>query len=297
MSSWSGYGSCSKSCGAGKKTKTRTVLVAAKCGAAACGAATAPASCNDFGCPIDCALGNWNAWQACSVTCGGGTQKRGRPVTTQPQHGGQKCQHTSESQACGQDKCPVHCKVSAWSEWGSCSKTCGGGVSKRSRSVVVKPEYGGTICPDLDATSSCKRQQCPVDCQVGSWSEWYAYANGKHMLKRVRAVTRYPTFGGKKCPGLVQTKSHTEMCKNTVVYGQWSSCTRRCGTGRRFRQWERIHCSHSSTLKYHLKMQQSEHCNKHECTKGEAKGEAKVAVPSITTADKVRSGIPVQFSA
>jgi len=36
--------------------------------------------CNDFECPVDCQLGDWEGWSSCSKSCDGGMKRRVRPV-------------------------------------------------------------------------------------------------------------------------------------------------------------------------------------------------------------------------
>mmetsp|Transcript_54150 Transcript_54150/g.144238 ORF Transcript_54150/g.144238 Transcript_54150/m.144238 type:complete len:611 (+) Transcript_54150:395-2227(+) len=38
-------------------------------------------SCNDFECPVQCQLGDWEGWSACSKSCDGGMKRRVRPIS------------------------------------------------------------------------------------------------------------------------------------------------------------------------------------------------------------------------
>jgi len=59
------------------------------------------------------------------------------------------------------DFCAVlDCQVSSWSEWSSCSTSCGTGKSSRSRTVLRPESNGGVSCPDLSQTRSCRGHQC-----------------------------------------------------------------------------------------------------------------------------------------
>ena len=50
-----------------------------------------------------------------------------------------------------------------WCAWSKCSKSCGGGIKKRSRKCDNPlPLYGGNDCGyDFDAEASCNTEPCP----------------------------------------------------------------------------------------------------------------------------------------
>ena len=55
---------------------------------------------------VDCVWDDWEEWQECSVTCGGGTKKRDR-VPIGPFYGGSECQgSTEDDDGCKPDPCP-----------------------------------------------------------------------------------------------------------------------------------------------------------------------------------------------
>lgn len=50
-----------------------------------------------------------------------------------------------------------------WSSYGSCSKTCGGGVKERTRQCNnPAPKHGGSKCPGADQqVTHCNVYRCP----------------------------------------------------------------------------------------------------------------------------------------
>lgn len=110
--------------------------------------------------PVDCVVSAWSAFSACSAACGGGTQTRTRTVVTPAANGGAACPVLEEMQSCNEQPCPVDCVVSDWSEWGTCSATCGGGTQTRTRTVVTPAAFGGAPCPAMSEYQSCNTQPC-----------------------------------------------------------------------------------------------------------------------------------------
>lgn len=71
-----------------------------------------------------------------------------------------------------QDLTPVDCVVSSWTDWSSCSVSCGSGWVKRRRDVLVGPKNNGKSCPKkLERKRKCQKDVCP-DTKYwyrGSW--------------------------------------------------------------------------------------------------------------------------------
>lgn len=57
-------------------------------------------------------------------------------------------------------------KWQAWSLWGGCTKTCGGGSQQRQR-VCYGPFFGGEQCPgDREEVRPCNEKRCPGKSHV-----------------------------------------------------------------------------------------------------------------------------------
>uniref|UniRef100_I3JH86 Thrombospondin type 1 domain containing 7A n=1 Tax=Oreochromis niloticus TaxID=8128 RepID=I3JH86_ORENI len=74
--------------------------------------------------------------------------------------------------------CPSDCKLSEWSNWSRCSKSCGSGVKVRSKWLREKPYNGGRPCPKLDHINQVYEVvPCQSDCKqyvwvAEPWSVW-----------------------------------------------------------------------------------------------------------------------------
>ena len=106
VSSWGGFGACTKKCGSGAKTRRRTIRVKPAYGGAACPALSNSVACNKNPCPINCAVSGWGGWGGCSKACGGGTSVRSRSITRSPRYGGASCPVTRASKGCNNQVCP-----------------------------------------------------------------------------------------------------------------------------------------------------------------------------------------------
>jgi len=241
LTTWTKDGSCTKTCGTGKQRFVRSVDVQPTHGGVACEAGRdKEEECNTAECPVDCVTSQWSAWAACSTTCGEGQQTRERDVTTQANHGGVLCpSDLSEHQPCRIAECPIHCEVSAWVEWSTCSSTCGdGGKRDRRRTVHTDPLHGGDLCPELrEQEENCNPSPCPVDCVVGAWRESSSCSAtcGDGTMEMIRDVEVEPAHGGTTCGDLTQeTACFVKDCPVDCDISEWGNdggCSRQCGGG------------------------------------------------------------------
>ena len=68
---WSSWSSCTKSCGGGKKSRSRGVTQNPSCGGANCPALFEEMDCNTQCCTQDCQLGAWSQWSVCQPSVSG----------------------------------------------------------------------------------------------------------------------------------------------------------------------------------------------------------------------------------
>jgi hypothetical protein len=234
---WTEWGQCSKRCGGGTRSRSREIVTQPSCGGYSCPTLSETSPCNTECCKVNCEVGPWTEWGTCSARCGGGTRTRSREIVTRPYCGGDSCPTLTETSPCNTECCKVDCEVGPWTEWGTCSKQCGGGTRSRSREIVTQPSCGGYSCPALSETSPCNTECCKVNCEVGPWSEWGTCTAkcGGGTKTRSRHIITESSCGGSSCPETVETvPCNTDCCKVNCECGDWSSwgsCSSKCGGG------------------------------------------------------------------
>ena len=152
--------------------------------------------------------------------------------------------------------CPADARYGSWagwSRWGSCSRTCGGGVRQRTRDCEA-PTADGTgtepcgLCPgEREETETCNDWLCPY------WSEWQPWSEcGAECGRGER--TRQRTCDGQNfrvsfsgllrselpCPGQAEEREECEagLCSAWTDWAAWSECSQTCGGGSRTRARE-----------------------------------------------------------
>ncbi|PFH32764.1 microneme protein MIC2 [Besnoitia besnoiti] len=216
----------------------------------------------------------WGAWSMCTVTCGGGTRYRVRDglraglvvveegskprlVGTNPWP--QFDLFTTET--CNTNECPVDATCGDFGPWSECSATCGGGVSRRTRSPWNDDaKHGGKTCwqqykDGPTETMQCGMQNCPVDEKPGEWQEWgpcdVTCGSGKQTRRRGNSILEAQYGGrtiskqnetlpeGQKILLEETTVCHLPPCGGLCTYpwSEWSSC-QGCDHGRGFQRRE-----------------------------------------------------------
>jgi len=162
---------------------------------------------------IDCQWSGWSKSGECTKSCGGGTQYFQRTISVQSKNGGKSCTgNPIKQEKCNDFDCPVDCRWNNWSDWTSCSKTCGQGSKNRRREVQTRARNGGSQCQGLSMqTQSCNVRDCPVNCQWSSWSETSqcskSCGGGVQYFERIINVESQN--GGQSCTG---SRTKREYC-------------------------------------------------------------------------------------
>ena len=237
---WGEWGGCTKTCGGGLQYRWRNVIQPPKNNGNPCPYLSQSRACNGDACPsgtvvsgdkLNCILSDWSSWSDCSSSCGGGTQTRTQSIMQLPANGGSECPTNLEQrQPCNTDACPVgtisqtaktDCVLTDWSQWSPCTKTCGGGIMRRSRAIIKQASNGGEPCPTiLYEEAICNALPCGTelqvsDCQMSAWSDWSECTKscGGGTKSRRRTVLQPAYNGGKPCGVLSEeVECNTNSC-------------------------------------------------------------------------------------
>eukprot|EP00929_Paragymnodinium_shiwhaense_P046780 TRINITY_DN237_c0_g2_i2.p1 TRINITY_DN237_c0_g2~~TRINITY_DN237_c0_g2_i2.p1 ORF type:complete len:1617 (-),score=410.89 TRINITY_DN237_c0_g2_i2:304-5154(-) len=257
VSDWTAWDACDAKCGGGQQSRYRQVMEAAKNGGIACDANLAETQgCNEAPCvkPVDCTVGLWGNWSACSVTCGTGQTSRSRTVTSLSNQMGHGCLDVlSETKPCDAKPCETDdCAWSEWSDWDGCTCDCGGGMKGRTRRILRFPDKGGKPCTPMDKSEvvPCNTQPCTngkcIDGRWGDWSEWGQCSTTCEggVATRHRKMDVEPNFCGKPAEGFSKEVGECNVdvscfppvdCK-FATWDSWSDCSAACfGIHRRSR--------------------------------------------------------------
>ncbi|XP_061414837.1 thrombospondin-1-like isoform X1 [Lethenteron reissneri] len=149
----------------------------------------------------------WSEWTECSVSCGTGSQQRGRSCDRISS----TCEGPSiQIRKCHTKNCDKRVKRdggwSHWSPWSSCSVSCGDGVSTRIRLCNSPvPVLGGRECNGQGRENvPCNKEPCPIDGNWGPWTLWSPcpVSCGGGLREHTRLCNNpEPQFNGKKCVG------------------------------------------------------------------------------------------------
>ena len=189
----------------------------------------------------------WSEWGSCSAQCGEGITTRKRNCSNpKPGFLGKTCLELNlglpkEEKKCQDKACPIDGGFTDWSPFGECSKPCGEGVRKRTRTCSnPPPQFDGKNCEGkAEETEACNVKPCPVD---GGFSEWTAYGAcdktcGPGVKRRTRTCTNpAPAHGGKNCEGAVDEvqECNDKPCPVDGGFSEWSefeACDKTCGGG------------------------------------------------------------------
>ncbi|XP_078504136.1 adhesion G protein-coupled receptor B3 isoform X2 [Lissotriton helveticus] len=160
--------------------------------------------------------------------------------------------------------------VDEWSQWSSCSVTCGQGSQVRTRACV--PPYGTHCSGPLRESRVCNNTAlCPVHGVWEEWSPWSlcSFTCGRGQRTRTRSCIP-PQYGGRSCDG---PETHHKPCNIALcpVDGQWqewsswSQCSVTCANGTQQRSRQCTPAAHGGS-ECKGPWAESRECHNQDCT-------------------------------
>ncbi|XP_033118665.1 thrombospondin type-1 domain-containing protein 7A-like [Anneissia japonica] len=208
-------------------------------------------------CPLNCTLGEWGNWSACSSLCNDeeGYRVRYRDYD-QGYCGGKMCtdEHSYEVDICRGD-----CTLSPWSTWACMCELCNDGDAKlhescvRERFHVVSDNCISTnICGALEEYG-CFDVCCDEFCAVSEWEEWSncsAPCGTDIIGEQTRKRTPIGLCQSDPCYNLTEIRSCLPGCCPVDCWmdewSEWFSCSTSCqhvtGIQVRARDIEQSYC-------------------------------------------------------
>ncbi|XP_060576396.1 coadhesin-like [Ruditapes philippinarum] len=163
--SWSPWSTCDVTCENGTQTRTRQCSdpPPANGGLDCIGTHTDIKACSKQLCPVHGGWTQWSSWDACSVTCGVGIERRHHNCSNPiPDRNGLQCfGDTLDDRICLPGPC-ANGGWTGWGQWNTCSVTCGDGIKSRSRTCTnPSPSPHGKYCKgDSIEVDSCRKIRC-----------------------------------------------------------------------------------------------------------------------------------------
>lgn len=200
-------------------------------------------ACSEIKTENPCDMNDWQDWEPCSVTCGGGVHARARAVVRQPSNTGETCDGSlHELRMCGTQACDEDakdCVFGDWADWSECLH------KQRTTSREIEEDaVGGAPCEgELEKTEACGNDD-DVDCAVGLWTDWGACTAvcGGGQKNRQRQIQKHSHGNGQPCPEVTKETTPCNLIECPYQHcdvGDWSSwgaCSADCGKGKMTRE-------------------------------------------------------------
>lgn len=174
-----------------------------------------------------CKWGEWQMWTSCSKHCGGGQHHRVRNITRHPDPGCGPCDarekvHTDPCNVmpCSDEDLCIDGQWNDWQDWATCSTSCEGGETYRTRSMRRENTACGKPAEGLAREEGACMKDVPCtpteDCQFGEWGPWSdCSASCAGVKKRSRTVAIHGRGkDGKFCEGSLNETHPCAFGKN-----------------------------------------------------------------------------------
>ncbi|XP_015180153.1 PREDICTED: spondin-1-like isoform X4 [Polistes dominula] len=198
-----------------------------------------------------CRVSSWSGWSECSVTCGKGNKLRQRQYHNITAAVINKCNVALTSRInCYKEECGNNdynsgilgsekCRLTDWSEWSSCTATCGHAVRSRSRNFVHKQyrkqcnyEKNG---PELEQNIECDNEPCSDEDQDEVRNFAMTEENDVVMVDTDENDHNVSYEGDE--PEVEVNEEWLQKCppEHYTQWSVWTPCSSSCGLGMQLR--------------------------------------------------------------
>ena len=234
---WTDWSPCTRTCGGGKKVKTRKCVLPESLGKERLrlfcpGDEEVIEDCNTKQCPIP---GPWSEWSECSKSCGGGTRTKTRDCVNQRDPDGNPCyQDLIESEPCNENPCPVWTE---WTDWTPCTVSCGGGSRKKARECVLPKSEQFKCTGKSEIIEECSTNVCPTLTPWTEWSECSVSCGGGIQQRLRECLLPRNALGENPCKETLEESRacNEDLCPKWTEWTEWSDCTASCDGGTKSR--------------------------------------------------------------
>ncbi|XP_046840031.1 A disintegrin and metalloproteinase with thrombospondin motifs 9-like [Xenia sp. Carnegie-2017] len=197
---------------------------------------------------------------ACKPGCGPSTQKLYYRCVKHFVSSGANLIHPSRdcervTRPPNREKCEGSCDnvVWAYSRWSKCSKSCNGGIQRRSvvcleKNAKIRKELPVAMCARIEKrpeTRSCNTMRCPA-WRAGEWSRCSAACGEGNQRRKVQCVMNGNRQTSPERCDSRRKPSDERSCRIKACphweYEEWSDCSATCGSGHQVRL---VRCTNS----------------------------------------------------
>ena len=205
--------------------------------------------------------GYWYDTGSCNRSCGGGTKPQ-RIDQKDAYLSGVSCGSRTRTAQCNTQSC---CSRVNYYDGTSCSAACGSGTKNQ----VAYSYYDGSRCSAYDLSSGGSYCNTGIDCcsktnESGNWRDITGCNASCGTGTKRQEINLVSAYNGISCG----TTTRNTTCDTGIscctgpktTYGNWSSCSKKCGTGTRSRKKTVTQCDGTKKT-----TTESEQCNKQGC--------------------------------
>ena len=191
-------------------------------------------------CVGECVVSEWGEWSPCPTDCYPRICQHNR--RRQMLRNGPNCSMLNEHRSCQQEAQQYEWRAQNWTDCilseidqgaPNPNHYCGNGTQGRIINCI-DTHSGNTIhdklCEDLELQKPAKIQKCsvpcPIDCQVGRFSEWTTCPQSCEASEqtRQRQILVAPMHGGRMCTDLMQRRPCPPNCIKYVYESGQPHC-------------------------------------------------------------------------